>query len=115
VETLPRRGGKLIYCLGMPPSGLVVLWPITWLAAMPEDVKPERDAFWGKLLSGWELDGYDGMAAAFQGFINEIGSMEELRQVFQEDARRLATGSQARPKRTQPRRPPSRKRRRPVR
>jgi AbiV family abortive infection protein len=88
---------------------------ITWLASIPEDVKPERDAFWGKLLSGWELGGYDGMAAAFQGFINEIGSMEDLRQVFQEDARRLATGSQAQPKRIQPRRPPSRKRRRPVR
>ena len=39
---------------------------IAWLAAMPEDVKPERDAFWVRIMSGWEQAGYDGMAGAFQ-------------------------------------------------
>ena len=86
---------------------------IAWLAAMPAEDRPVVDAFWVKVLAGWEQAGYDGMATAFQGFINEIGSMDEMRQFFEEDARRLAIGRTPGPRRTQPRRPPPRKRRRP--
>lgn len=85
---------------------------IAWLAAMPEDVKPERDAFWSRVISGWELGGYDGMASAFQEFIEEIGSVDEMRQMFGEDARRLAISGPPGPLRAQPRRPPTRRRRR---
>jgi AbiV family abortive infection protein len=85
---------------------------IIWLANMPEEVKPERDRFLERIRDGWEQGSYEGMAAAFQGFISEIGSMEELREFLQEDVRRLAISNQARPARTQPRRPAPRKRRR---
>jgi len=88
---------------------------ITWLAAMPEELKPERDAFWDRLLSGWEQNGNDGIASAFMEFVGEIGSVEEMRQMFQDDARRLAISGPPKPRRVQPRKPPPRSRRSKVR
>jgi AbiV family abortive infection protein len=83
---------------------------IAWLAAMPAEDKPLVDAFWVRLLSGWEQAGYDGMADAVKGFIEEIASVDELREMLQEDGRRLAIDRA--PKRAQPRRPPPRSQRR---
>jgi AbiV family abortive infection protein len=85
---------------------------ITWLANMPEDVKPERDAFWDKLRKGWEQDSYAGMARALQGYMEELGAIEGLREMWADDVRRVAMTAVPGPRRSQPRRPPSRASRR---
>jgi hypothetical protein len=85
---------------------------ITWLAAMPEDVKPEVDAFWTKLLQGWEAGGYDGMADAIQEAMTEAGAIDGMGEMLREQDARLAISGAPKPPRTQPRRPPPRSRRR---
>jgi hypothetical protein len=85
---------------------------IAWLGQRPEEMRLHLDAFWSRFISGWQLGGPEGMATAVEGYMNEIGATEGLREIMQEDdARRLAV-SRTKDKRTQPRRPPHRSRRR---
>jgi hypothetical protein len=71
------------------------------------------DAFWGRFISGWQLGGPEGMVAAVEGYMDEIGAVEGLREIMQEgDARRLAENRPGKSKRTQPRHHRRRSRRR---
>jgi hypothetical protein len=86
---------------------------IAWIGQSPEDMRSHIDVFWGRFISGWQLAGPEGMAAAVEGHMDEIGAIEGLREMMQEeDARRLAGRLAGKGRRTQPRRPPSRSRRR---
>jgi AbiV family abortive infection protein len=84
---------------------------IAWLAQGTEEVQSHVDAFWGRFISGWQLGGPDGMAAAVEGYMDEIGAVEGLREMMQEeDARRLAESRPGKSRRTQPRRRSRRRR-----
>ena len=86
---------------------------IAWLGQRPEDVRSHIEAFWGRFISGWQLGGPEGMAAAVEGYMHELGAIEGLREMMrEEDGRRLAESRAGKGRRTQPRRPPSRSRRR---
>ncbi len=64
---------------------------IAWLAQSTEEVRSHVDAFRGRFISGWQLGGPEGMVAAVEGYMDEIGAIEGLREMMQEeDARRLA-------------------------
>jgi hypothetical protein len=64
---------------------------IAWLGQRPEEMRLHLDAFWSRFISGWQLGGPEGMATAVEGYMNEIGATEGLREIMQEDdARRLA-------------------------
>jgi AbiV family abortive infection protein len=86
---------------------------IAWLGRSPDEVGSHLDAFWGRFISGWQLGGPEGMVAAVEGYMDEIGAIEGLREMMQEeDARRLAESRPGKGGRTQPRAPPRRLRRR---
>jgi len=79
---------------------------IRWLVQGTEEVRSHVDAFWGRFISGWQLGGPEGMAAAVEGYMDEIGAVEGLKELMQEeDARRLAENRASKSRRTQPRRP----------
>jgi len=82
---------------------------IAWLGQSPQDVRSHVDTFWDRFISGWQLGGPEGMAVAVQGYMDEIGAIEGLRQIMQEeDARHLAESRAGKGRRTQLRRPPRR-------
>jgi AbiV family abortive infection protein len=85
---------------------------MAWLGQSPEEVRSHLDAFWGRFISGWQLGGPEGMAAA-EDYMDEIGAIEGLREMMQEeDARHLAERRAVKGRRAQPRRPTRRSRRR---
>jgi AbiV family abortive infection protein len=78
---------------------------IAWLGQSMEEVRSHVEAFWGRFISGWQLGGPEGMVAAVEGYMDEIGAVEGLREMMQEeDARRLAESRPGKSRRTQPRR-----------
>jgi hypothetical protein len=60
---------------------------IAWLARLPDDVRPKRDEFFGRIFSAAAQGDYEAMISAIE---NEYSEMEGFSEMLEEDARRLA-------------------------
>lgn len=60
---------------------------IAWLARLPDDVRPKRDEFFGRIFSAAAKGDYESMVSAIE---NEYSGLEGFREMLEEDARHLA-------------------------
>ena len=68
-----------------------------------------RDEFWARLWPAIQDNDPEAGALAMREFLDEMGAVDELREILPAEAARLAAERAARsPERSQPKRPPSR-------
>lgn len=60
---------------------------LSWIANLPEDVRPMRDEFWDHVTEAFREGGYRAMSLVFQA---ELSKLEGLAEMLEEDAHRIA-------------------------